>query len=79
MQKEKTGETGELCSSIIVVEIKVEVLCERFDAVAPDNVMWRMIFQRGVIDICCDVVLVRGIYSCPSRRNRKAVCNELKS
>jgi len=35
--------------------------------------------QRGVIDICCDVVLVRGIYSCPSRRNRKAVCNEFKS
>merc|ERR1719342_747780 len=23
--------------------------------------------NRGVIYICCDVVLVRGVYSCPSR------------
>merc|ERR1712130_294465 len=35
--------------------------------------------NRGVIDICCDVVLVRGVYSCPNRRSEKAVCNELKN
>lgn len=35
--------------------------------------------KRGVIDICCDVVLVRGVYSCPNRRNERAVCNELKN
>lgn len=34
-------------------------------------------FQRGVINICCNLVVVRGIFSCPPRTDERAVCNEL--
>ena len=34
-------------------------------------------FQYGVIKVCCQIVKVRGVYACPSRRSKRTKCAPL--